>query len=112
MPILNTTRNTVICEQSRSADSFLARTRGLMGRKQLEQGHGLMLIPCNSIHTCFMRFSIDVIFVKKDVILGLVEAIPPWRLSPIYWNATFAIELASGTIARSRSSKGDQIRIV
>lgn len=112
MRILNTTKGTVICEQGRRADSFLSRTRGLMGVRHLDPQEGLILTPCTSIHTCFMRFPLDVIFIKQEIIVGLVLSIPPWRVSPIYWGAHYAIELAAGAIVQSLSAKGDRIAIL
>ena len=48
------------------ADTFFTRLAGLMFQKKLPQGTGLLLVPCNSVHMCFMRFSIDVIYLDKD----------------------------------------------
>ncbi len=61
------------------ADSFLARLAGLMFRKQLPHGTGLLLIPCNSVHMCFMRFAIDVVYLDKEYkILKIVRNLKPW----------------------------------
>lgn len=111
MRVSNIAKNTVICEDARRADTFVSRALGLMGKAGLKEGEGLVLKPCTSIHMCFMRFPIDVIFVKGDSIIGLVESIRPWRLSPVFWGATLAIELPAGTIKKSSSAKGDTIRI-
>ena len=61
----------------------------------------------------FMRFAIDVIFVNKDnCVVGVVSSIKPFRLSPIYFNSRFAIELPEGTIAASRTTLGHQVQII
>ena len=64
------------------ADSFLTRLRGLQFRKSLQEGHGLLVVPCSSIHTCFMRFAIDVAFLGKDgVVTRVTRNLRPWRIA-------------------------------
>lgn len=83
-----------------------------MGRNELPAKEALVITPCNSIHTFFMRFSIDVLFVDAgNKIVGIKNGLKPWRLSPIYWRARFAIELPSGTIHESLSSIGDEVSL-
>jgi len=92
------------------ANTPFKRMKGLLDRKELKKGQALVLKPCNSIHTFFMRFRIDVLFVAKDN--AVIEAIPnirPFRLTYIYFNAALAIELPTGTIQSSSTSKGDSI---
>lgn len=63
------------------ADTPLARMKGLLGRRTLEPGEGLLLRPAGSVHTAFMRFPIDVVFLDGDCRILRVEAnVPPWRL--------------------------------
>ncbi|MCA9398623.1 MAG: DUF192 domain-containing protein, partial [Candidatus Omnitrophica bacterium] len=65
-----------------------------------------------SIHMFFMRFAIDAVFVdKNDHVVGLVENIKPWRLSPIFFKASYVIELPAGTIQETGTSKNDKIKI-
>lgn len=83
-----------------------------MGKKEFKQGEALILKPCNSIHTFFMRFPIDVLFVdKKFKIIGFKICFKPWRLSPFYWQANFVIELPRGVIFESKTSCGDEISL-
>lgn len=64
------------------ADSFWTRFVGLQGRRDLESGHGLLIIPCASIHTCFVRFALDVIFLDDSGrVLAVRRNVKPWRLA-------------------------------
>ena len=86
--------------------------RGLLGRSSLAEGEGLLITHCNSIHMFFMRFPIDVVFIDREGrVVGLLEKIRPWRLSPIFLAATKAIELPAGTIARTATLPGDRIEL-
>lgn len=67
--------------RARVADSFLSRLAGLMFRKEPPQGEGLLITRCGTIHTCFMRFRIDAVFLDGDGgVVKVVKDIPPWRL--------------------------------
>lgn len=86
------------------------RMKGLLGKKELKKGQALVLKPCNSIHTFFMRFPIDVLFVDKDNrVIEAISKVQPFRLTYIYFNAALAIELPTATIQSSSTSKGDSI---
>jgi len=77
---LRTTEGQVVCERCLVAETPLARMRGLLGRRGLERGEGLLLRPAPSVHTFFMRFTIDVVFLARDG--GVVKVVPslrPWR---------------------------------
>ena len=79
------------------ADSFFRRFLGLMGRKTIAQGTGLLIRPCNSIHMCFMRFSIDAIYIDKEYrVLKVVKGLRPW--TGISWcpRAWAVIEMNAG----------------
>ncbi len=85
---------------------------GLLKHSSLEKGEALIITRCNSIHMLFMKFSIDVIFVdKKDSVVGVVKEIKPFRLSPIFFKASYAIELPAGFIEKSRTARGDKLEI-
>ena len=63
------------------ARTFWQRFKGLMGRKTLPRGEGMLILKCNSIHTCFMRFPIDATFLDRDDnVVKVVHNIRPWRL--------------------------------
>ena len=83
------------------ADSFFRRFLGLMGRKKLAQGTGLLIAPCNSIHMCFMRFQIDVVYLDKNYrVVKTAENIHPWIGFSCCLKAWAVIELPAGEIKR------------
>lgn len=76
------------------ADGFFDRLKGLMGRAGLEQGSGMLIRPCNSIHTFFMRFAIDVVYLDPEFkIVKLRRAMSPWRLDFPVSKAAMVLEL-------------------
>jgi uncharacterized protein len=110
--ITNTTRGTVLAEQCEQARSFIARGRGLMGRAELAPHSGLLIDPCSSIHTFFMRFPIDVVFVNRArQVVGLRAAMPPGKPYAGAWGARATIELPAGVIAASGTQIGDLIEM-
>ncbi len=94
------------------ANTFIERSLGLMGKFELPKGLDFLLIkPCNSIHTFFMRFPIDVIFVsKKNKIVQIKKNIVPWRITPIYFRANYVLEFKAGTITNININ--DEVEIV
>jgi uncharacterized membrane protein (UPF0127 family) len=108
--IINQTKNTVLAEDAVIADTLSLRLKGLLGKNELKRGQALILYPCNSIHTFFMRFPIDVIFVdRKNKVVFLKNNLLPWRLSPILPKAKFVIEFPSGAITETKTTCGDEI---
>ena len=88
------------------------RRRGLLGRDGLAAGHALLIAPCSSIHTWFMRFPIDVIFVRRDgLVLKTRAAIPAWRMA-FGWGAFAVVELRAGAVAESGVKPGDRLELV
>lgn len=80
--------------------TIFERMRGLLGHPPLEQEQGLLIIPCSSIHTFFMHYSIDLVFLNKHwQIKKLVPALKPWRMA---WGpgAAMVLEMQAGTIVR------------
>ena len=79
------------------ADTFWKRSIGLMGRRSLNPRQGLLLRPCGSIHTCFMRFPIDVIFLDASGrVIRIGRNVAPWRFVWGGWKAHSVIEIQSG----------------
>jgi uncharacterized membrane protein (UPF0127 family) len=86
----------VVCERCDVANHAVARMRGLLGRSDLPQGEGILLRPAGSIHTFFMRFPIDVVFLNdQDVVVEVVPRLQPWRAAGVK-GARSVLELASG----------------
>ena len=94
------------------ATTFLSRLKGLICRKALYQGEGLLISPCRGVHTLFLRFPIDVVFLDKDHrIIEAVENLQPGRMTQVLLSSRSVIELPSGTLLKSRSAVGNQIII-
>ena len=90
----------VILESLSVANSFWGRLRGLMGAKVLGSAEGLALIPCNSIHSFFMRFPIDVLFLDaQGRVLRCEQAMLPWRIGAFVPGAKMAIEANAGVLS-------------
>ncbi len=95
------------------ADTFLKRFLGLMGRRRLPQGQGLLLSPCSSVHMCFMRFSIDVLYLDEEGhILKIVPNLRPWIGLSLCPGARAALELAAGEAERIGLREGMRLRRV
>ena len=79
------------------ANNPWSRFWGLMPRTNLEPGEGLWIVPCDSVHSCFMRFPFDAIFLSKEgEVLKVIPAMKPWRCSPLVKGARQVLELPSG----------------
>lgn len=88
-----------ILNQVRIADTFKLRTMGLMFRPSMGDMDGLLLEPCNSIHTFFMKFSIDVVFLNnKNKVIRIFRELPPWRITRMYFSATKVLEMDAGKL--------------
>lgn len=112
MIAINISKSSILADNLSIADTFFKRFMGLMFKKELPYGKGLHIIPCNSIHMCFMNFPLDIIFLSKDMeILNVIEGISPWKVSKIVPKAHSVLELPVGTISKSSSAIGDKIVI-
>lgn len=101
----------VVCDRCELADNAWTRLRGLMGRARLEPGDGLMLRPASAIHTSFMRFPIDAVFLDHELrVLRVREGLRPWRAAAVP-NATAVLELAAGQAARNGLAPGARLRL-
>lgn len=93
------------------ADDARSRSKGLLGRASMDADEGLWIVPCPMIHTFFMRFSIDVVFLDRNMrARRVLEGLKPWRLSPWVFSAHSVLELAGGSL-KGRVSVGDQLEI-
>ena len=101
----------VVCERCFVADSPLSRLRGLLGRQELAPDEGLLLSPESSIHTFFMRFAIDVVFLAADLtVLSVRESVRPWRTAG-QRGARFVLELPAGAAQRRELHPGDRLAL-
>jgi uncharacterized membrane protein (UPF0127 family) len=91
------------------ADSAAQRNKGLLGRDRLSPGEGLWIHPCEAVHTFWMRFPIDLVYLdRKQRIRKLVSDVRPWRLSGCFW-AHSVLELPAGTIRNTLTQRGDTL---
>jgi uncharacterized membrane protein (UPF0127 family) len=98
--LLNATRGTTIAPRTRLADNPWTSFKGLMGSPPLPPGEALLITPSSSIHTHFMRFSIDVLYVNKDdVIVGIDRDLKPWRFGRFYKGVKYVVEMTAGGAA-------------
>jgi uncharacterized membrane protein (UPF0127 family) len=99
----------VVCGRVEVARSLGARTKGLLGRGHLDPGEGLLIEKTSSIHTWFMRFPMDAVYLDKNMkVKRIVPAIKPYRIS---WapGARFVLELAAGEAERARIEVGGRL---
>lgn len=107
--ILNLTRGNVLCEHVEIADKALLRMRGVLGRNSLPRGEGVLLQPAPSIHTAFVRFEFDAVFLDGRLnVTRVIERLKPWRVVSSK-RAVSVLELAAGEVARRGVRVGDQI---
>jgi uncharacterized membrane protein (UPF0127 family) len=110
--IVNISKGIDIASKAQIAASMGQRIKGLLGRAGLEPDEAMVLKPCTSVHTIFMRFPIDVLFLDKNMqIIRLIQNMPPYRLSPFVWASHLAIELPAGKISQTNTQLGDRVRI-
>jgi len=110
--VLNLSNKITVATEVKIAASFWTRLKGLIGKKGLNKEEGLLITPCNIIHTWGMNFSIDVLFLSvSNEVVYILEHIPPNKVSPYIKKAAFVIELPAGRIAECRCKVGDTIEI-
>jgi Uncharacterized conserved protein len=91
------------------ADSFLKRLKGLMFRKEMPKGKALLLEHCNSVHCCFMKFTIDVLYLDKNYVILYKETLKPWSIGKITAGTKSVLELSEGQA--EFLEKGDKLDI-
>jgi uncharacterized membrane protein (UPF0127 family) len=99
----------VVCERCVVADRMLPRMKGLLGKRELSADEGILIKPAPSIHTFFMRFSIDVVFLARDGnVLKVSPNVGPWRMRSCR-RAVAVLELAAGEAELRGITVGDHI---
>ncbi len=105
----NARAGTVLATYVEVAADSASRRRGLLGRDRFEAGHALVIAPCGGVHMFFMKFAIDVLFVRKDGrVVKAVQNLRPWRLA-LAVTAYAAIELPAGTLQHADTRRGDSV---
>ncbi|MGD0498900.1 MAG: DUF192 domain-containing protein [Bryobacteraceae bacterium] len=109
--VRNQTRGAVLALAAEVADTSAKRRTGLLKHQRLEPGEGLWIVPCESVHTLFMRFPIDLVYLdKRRRVRKVRPAVLPWRLSACL-GAHSVLELPAGVIAGTGTLTGDEISI-
>jgi uncharacterized membrane protein (UPF0127 family) len=107
--IINQSRGIVLATMAELADTAPARSKGLLGRNSLAKGEALWIVPCESVHTFFMRFALDLVYLDRSQrIVKIRTNVPPWRLSACF-RAHSIIEFAAGQIDPRGAAVGDQL---
>jgi len=105
----NTSKDTVLGEMIEIAKSSAERNKGLLGRKGLEPGGGLWIVPTEAVHTFMMKFPIDLVFLdRKKRVTKVVPALKPYRMAGS-WRAYSVVELPAGVAEQTGTERGDQI---
>ena len=100
--VRNVTRDTVIADHVEVAGTNTKRSKGLLGRKSLPKGQGMWIVPCEAIHTFFMQFPIDLIYLDKKLrVRKIRSSVKAWRISACL-SAHSILELPAGTIQGAR----------
>jgi len=104
----NARTGAVLADRIERAATPLARLRGLLGRRRLEEGQALLIEPCAAIHTFFMRFAIDAAFLSRDLrVVRAISTLEPWRATRLHSRAAMVVELPAGTLQRTGTREGD-----
>ncbi len=110
--VLNKSKGTVVAERLQVARSLWSRFWGLMGRRELPRGDALLLRSTSSIHTAFMRFPIDVVFIDRaQRVVKVAPEMKPFRVALAFGGARGALELPSGAAAEAGIEPGDELVI-
>ena len=109
---IETAGGDAVCERCAVADTFWTRFRGLMGRRQLPSGEGMLFRPGGSVHMFFMRIPLDVVFCDSDLrVVGVAANLRPWRVAGRR-GAKLTLELAAGEAARRGIEERTELRVV
>ena len=107
--ITNKTRNTVLGDRIDVADSSAKRRTGLLKHDGLKRGEGLWITPCESVHTFFMKFPIDLVYIDREKRVKKVrDTMVAWRMSACF-SAHSIIELPAGVVKETGTIAGDQL---
>ncbi|MBV8728569.1 MAG: DUF192 domain-containing protein [Acidobacteriia bacterium] len=105
----NQSRDRIVATAVDVADTSAKRRTGLLKKQQLNPGEGLWIAPCESVHTFFMKFAIDLVYLdKKKRVRKVRHAVPPWRLSACL-SAHSVLELPAGVVSETGTQPGDQL---
>lgn len=96
--IIHKPTNQILVSKLRYADTYFTRLRGLIGSPPLGLQEGILITPCKQIHTHFMSYPIDVVFLDKHyTVINKIEAMQPWKVSSYVAVARYVLELPANT---------------
>lgn len=105
--MINRNTGKYLCQNTIHANTFMKRLCGLLPYESLPQGDGMLITPCKSVHTFFMRFPIDVIYLDRDLqVVALFENVPKGKTLPYHKKAYSVLELPAGTIEATGTQAG------
>jgi uncharacterized protein len=108
----NLDTGSIVADRIDVADTRATRAVGLLSREGLEPGEGLWIVPSRGVHTCWMRFSIDVIALDAHgVIIDRVTHLKPWRIRLPRRGTAGVLELRAGTLDESNTRVGHRIEL-
>lgn len=109
--VFNLTRHRQVADLVQLAGDHHNRRKGLLGREGLGPGEGLWIVPCEAIHTFWMRFPIDLIYLdRRQRVVKTRSNVPPWRLSACL-RAHSVLELPAGTLRETHTACGDRLAL-
>lgn len=108
MQLINKSSSTVLSAQVHVAESFRSRLKGLMFSKALNSNHCLWISQCKSVHSFFMKFTLDLLFVDKNlIVVKIIKTFKPWRITALYIKADSVFEFNEGEL--NNIKVGDQL---
>ncbi len=108
--VYNRTKETFLAYRVKIADSMLGRLVGLLGKRSLAPDSGLWIVPSSGVHTLGMLFTIDVVFLDKNLkVVGVRELLRPFSITSLNLQAESVLELPAHSIVKSRTEIGDQL---
>ena len=110
--VRNISRDVTLADAAPVADNMWTRLRGLIGRPPLREGQGLVIRPSRGIHSFFMSYPIDAIYVNdQGEVVRRLENLRPFRAAPMCFRTRYVVELPAGTLNRTRTEVGDRIEL-
>lgn len=104
-------RGRLLWNRIAKADNPYTRLKGLMGRRELLEGEGLLITPCNQVHTFHMQFDLDILFITKDMRIQSIITLCPGKVGPKIKEAACILEVAAGSAEHLKVVPGDYITI-
>lgn len=112
MELYNNTINIKIASEVIISNKCFSRMKGLLGRDGLDFHKCMVIYPCNSVHTYFMKFPIDVIFLNREYkVIRVIENLKPFKASPLVRKAYYAVEMPARPDIKDIIHEGDQLKI-